>query len=109
MNAEPKPKLIAQCKCWRAVKEHGPEGCTEPEYLIHKACPECGKAWSDFEPAVTLFLVMYETADAASIVFATADIEAARARRDAENLKMGMDAHIIEGWSDGFEEGIEVV
>ena len=44
------PRLIAQCKCPRAIREHGQDGCTEPDYIIHRGCPECGMPWSKFLP-----------------------------------------------------------
>jgi hypothetical protein len=40
--------LIAECKCQRAIREHGEGGCTEPDYIRHAGCPECGKPWSKF-------------------------------------------------------------
>lgn len=44
------PRLIAQCKCPRAIREYGQDGCTEPDYIIHRGCPECGMPWSKFLP-----------------------------------------------------------
>lgn len=44
------PRLIAQCKCPRAIREHGEDGRTESDYIRHAGCPECGKLWSKFLP-----------------------------------------------------------